>query len=244
MKTEKCAVISATMILILSLSSGLWAQGWSQAQPAQERSIRVQGEGRVTAVPDQAELQIQVSEDAAQAETASALAKSKMEKIFATLKASGIPDKDIQTMTYSVQPKMVYDKDGPKKDGYTVSNGIKVVVKKMDLAGKLLAAVIQDGANNVDGPNYTFSDPDKLKIEALKAAVQDAGDKASAMAQSAGVQLGPVYSVAQLSLNMPEPRPGGIRALSMNVSDNVPQVPLAAGENEVVAQVEVVYSLK
>ena len=208
-----------------------------------EKTIKVQGEGKTWAVPDQAELEVEIQEDGKDLDEISSLVQDKMEKIFSSIKSLGISEKDIQTTAYNVQPKMKYDKGETEKVGYTVSHKIRVVMKKIDDSGKVLEAVLKDGATNVDGPNFSFSDPTKLKIDALKSAVDDAHSKAEAMAQSAGVELGPVYSINQISVNMPV-RPSG-RVMAAGLAYDVASpVSVATGQNEVTAQVEVVYSLK
>jgi uncharacterized protein YggE len=164
-----------------------------------------------------------------------------METLFKTVLAFGISKKDIQTTSYSVQPKMKYTKGEMQKDGYTLSHKIKVVLKNVDLAGKVLKAVLKDGATQVEGPNFNFSDPSKLKIEALTAAVADAYAKAKAMAQTAGVALGPVDSISQMGLTMPVRPVGRIMAAAMSAGD---EETVATGQNEVTASVEVIYSLQ
>ena len=234
----------STLGLLLSF---LFLVGTIQPLRAEEnskdRTIRVTGEGKVTAVPDQAEINVTVEEEGVDLSTVSASAQDKMQKVMRTLKTSGIGDKDIQTTSYNIQPRMKYDKGESKRTGYTVSNSLKVVVKKIGDAGKILDAVANDGVSRVDGPSFGFSDPEKLQIDALKAAVRDAQAKAEALAQASGADLGKVFSINQTGSNMPSPRPlynarmmGGVAAAN--------EVPIAEGQNEVTAEVEVVYSLK
>ena len=74
--------------------------------------------------------------------------------------------------------------------------------------------------------------------------MEDAHAKADGIAQTAQVVLGKVYSITQTSLTMPTNRQGIGYAAASALSGANTQVPIATGENEVVAQVEVVYFVK
>ncbi len=238
--------IQQTMVVpCLAIALFLGASSFSRADEnsPKERTIRVTGEGKVAAVPDQAEINVQVQEEGTDLSDVSASAQDKMKKVFHTLKTFGIEDKDIQTTSYNIQPRMKYDKGESKRTGYIVSNSLKVVVKKIGDAGKILDGVSGDGVSRVDGPSFGFSDPKKLQIEALKAAVADAQAKAEALAQAAGADLGKVSSINQTGSNMPSPRPL-YAARMMGAVAAANEVPVAEGQDEVTAQVEVVYSLK
>lgn len=209
---------------------------------SKQRTITVSGEGKVRAVPDQAEMQFTVQEDGAKLKDVSAQVQTKMKSVFQVLKSYGITDKDSQTVSYNIQPKYKYDKSGnAAKIGYTVSNRVKVVLKDLDKAGDLLEAVTDAEVSEVDGPNFSFSDPAKLQIEAMKAAVADAQAKAEALAEASGAGLDKVFSITQTSASVPIL--GNALRSNLALAGNN-GVPIAAGQNEVTAQVEVVYSLK
>jgi uncharacterized protein len=231
---------------ILTGAVALAALGMISRTGAEEmsrgRTISVSGQGKVAAVPDQARLEFEVQAETVQLEEASSRAKGRMNEVLKAVKAFGIDGKDIQTVRYNVQPKYKYDKEGNenKQVGFTVSNRLRVVLKNLDLAGKVLEAVTKAGVSQIEGPSFGFADPSKLELQALKAAMEDARSKAEALAQSAGVDLGKVYSVSQSSVGMPSPRP--MMAMSMMKAGG--DVPIERGENEVTAQVEVVFTIK
>jgi len=231
------------LLLLIFLVTGIIDTAKADDAASKDRTVRVTGEGKVAAVPDQAEINVQVQEEGTDLATVSASAEDKMQKVFHTLKSFGIDAKDIQTTSYNIQPRMKYDRGESKKTGYIVSNGLKAVVKKIGDIGKILDAVSDDGVSRVDGPSFEFSNPEKLQIEALKAAVADAQAKAEALAQSAGADLGKVLSINQTASNMPGPRPMyAMRAMAGAAVAS--EVPIAEGQDEVTAQVEVVYTLK
>ena len=93
----------------------------------------------------------------------------------------------------------------------------------------------------VDGPTFGFAKPDQLQIDALKAAVTNAHAKAEALAEAAGAQLGPVYSIEQRCSSPPIVRP---MAMMEMAKYSAAPAPIEKGTNEVTAQVEVIYTLK
>jgi len=230
-KSLCCSMLLVATVPYVNAQENVW----------KERTVRVQGSGKAMAVPDQAQLEFEVAVEAVRLEDASAQAKVRMNDVLKAVKSFGVGEKEIQTLRYGVQPKYRYDKEGneSKQVGFTVSNRLRVILKNLDLAGKVLEAVTKAGVSQIEGPNFGFADPSKLEIAALKDAMRDAQAKAEALAQSSGAGLGKVLSIQQNSMGMPSPRTMVTMAFKANAD-----VPIEKGENEVTAQVEVVYSLK
>ncbi len=236
MISNKATLVAFAFFFILGISTIARAD----ENPPKQRTVQVTGEGKVTAVPDQAELDFEVQEEGANVEELTAKVNEKMEDVFEAVKSLGISDKDFKTVQYDVQPKYKYDNGESQRVGFTVSNRIHVVVKKIDQVGKLLDAVTEAGATQVEGPHLGFSDPTQLQIEALKKAAENAHAEAEALAEASGAELGKVFSITQTSSTLP-PRPMVFRA---NAAMADAEVPVAKGENDVTAEVEVVYTLK
>ncbi|HTA75690.1 MAG TPA: SIMPL domain-containing protein [bacterium] len=206
------------------------------------KNIKVSGEGKITAVPDEAIIQVTVKEEG---ETLNGLvekAKVQMNSLLASLKSFDIPKEDLQTTQYSVEPKYQYTKGTTKAIGYVVTNRLKVVLKDISKIDDVLGDMSNGDANQVEGPTFGFSDPAKLQLQALKAAVENAHSKAAVLAESAGAVLGPVYSIEQTGVNIPTFR-YAMSARAMADAAPAP-VPVEQGTDQVTAQIEVVYTLK
>lgn len=232
------------VVLMLSfLFLGISSQVKADDNGPKEPSIRVTGEGKVTAIPDQAEMEFQVQEDGPKLEEVTAEVRTKMKNVFKAIKDFGISDKDFQTVSYTIEPKYKYDKNdnATERIGYTVSNRVRVVLKDLDKAGEVLEAVTQAEVSEVEGPNFSFSDPAKLQLQALEAAVSDAHDKAQALAKASDSDLGKVFSINQTSAYVPRMVLGNLAPMAAETRS---EVPIAKGQNEVTAQVEVIYLLK
>src|ERR1035437_5606526 len=162
------------------------------------------GEGKVTAVPDQATVNAGVT---AQSQTV-ADAKNKVNeisnKIIGDLKKLGIADKDIKTTDYSISPNysnQIVPMGAPMMEntqqtisGYTVTQNLEIKVRPIEKANQVVDIATKDGANLVGGVNFTFSDQlsKSLESQATEQAVNNAKTKAQALAKVAGINLGKV----------------------------------------------------
>lgn len=116
-----------------------------------------------------------------------------------------------------------------------------MVLKDITKVGVILGALSNDDTAQLNGPIFGFSDPAKLQLEALKAAVESAHAKAEVLAEAADAQLGLVYSIEESSVNMPVVRP---MMMARMAEAGASAVPVEQGTDEVTAQVEVIYTLK
>jgi len=194
------------------------------------RTISVSGEGEIHAKPDSARLSAGVVSQAGAAAAALAANTAAMNRVFAALKASGIPDNKIQTSNFSVQPQypaLRPDATEPRTIiGYQVSNQVTVIVDDLSKLGPALDALVKSGANQLGGIAFSIADPKPFAERARGAAVADAMAKAKTLATAAGVNLGPLLSIQEGTAIRPVPvYGGGARALAAAAPP-----PVSAGE--------------
>ena len=72
-------------------------------------------------------------------------------------------------------------------------------------------------------------------------AVRDAKSRAEVLAQAAGVGVGPVRQISELSFAIPQPYH---MEMGFQAMDRAAQVPIATGEQEFQVTVQVVFGLK
>jgi uncharacterized protein YggE len=200
--------------------------------------IAVNGVGKVNAVPDAALLTLGVDANAASLGDATSDAARRMSAVVARIKSFGVSDDDIQTVTYSVDPRMAtadpLNRDAPPRIvGYHVANVVQVTVRKVPDAGPVLDAAVAAGANAVRGVRFTLADPAAAQSQARAAAVNDAQTKARQLAAAAGIKLGPVLSLRETSVSQPIP----MRAVSMAMRAEA-VTPIEAGQLEISVAVE------
>jgi uncharacterized protein YggE len=205
---------------------------------AQPRTIRVGGEGRASAAPDVAVVTVGVEAIGKDLTRTRADADARMRQVLATLKASGVDPKDVQTARYDVQLERPW-KDGQPGPitGYRVSNLARVRVRDLAKLGDVLDKVGAAGSNAVQGLTFEKEDSAPEKARALTDAVKEARSKAEALAKAAGVGLGDLQSVTE-SVQGPQPL-----AMRMELARGK-GTPVEAGEIEVRAVVELVFAIR
>ena len=211
---------------------------------SQQTGIWVNGEGKVTAVPDVAilSLGIQAQEiDVAQAQSEAAAA---MDNVMTALKAAGIAEKDTQTAYFNIQPVTKWDNDKQESItvGYMVTNTVTVKVRKVDQTGSVIDAVATAGGNltRVNSISFTIDDPTTYYAQARVKAVADAVAKAKTLADSAGVKLGkPTYITESTNTPYPIYRTD----MASGVATPKAETPISAGEMTITTNVQIAYAI-
>jgi uncharacterized protein YggE len=207
--------------------------------------IKVSGEGRATAAPDMATLQLSVVKDAKTAREALDANNKAIADVLAGLKQAGVAERDLQTSGFSIMPQYNYpqNSDGsnrpPELIGYQVVNGVSVRVRDLTKLGEILDKSVTLGVNQGGGIEFTNDKPEPVISEARKAAVADAINKARVLAEAAGVSLGRLIELSEQPAR-PEPIPV---ARSMAKEFAADQVPIATGESAYSVTVNVTFAV-
>ncbi|HOX60662.1 MAG TPA: SIMPL domain-containing protein [Candidatus Magasanikbacteria bacterium] len=160
-----------------------------------ERTITVQGMGKVTAKPDVAVTTMGMVASAKTVAEAQAKNTETMNKLILRLKELGVDSKDIQTTNYNIYPQYDYTPErGQTLRGYEVSQSVTVKVRDLDKANDVLGLAGEVGANNVSGLQFIIDDADKFKEEARGLALEKVWSKADALTKELGVSVVGVVS--------------------------------------------------
>jgi uncharacterized protein YggE len=169
--------------------------------------LDVSATGEVTRVPDLAIISAGVVTRSSTATGAIQDAANRMERVRAELKRAGIDDRDIQTSNVSLNPEYLYENNKPPKlVGYSASNTINVRFREIRNAGKILDALVREGANQINGPSLTIEQPQAALDEARTRAVAFGRARAELYARSLGLRVVRVVSVSE-SGGYPVPPP-------------------------------------
>lgn len=206
---------------------------------ATQRQITVTGEGSVATVPDMATINLGVTHQAKEAGAAMAATSQATANMLQRLAALGVEARDMQTSNLSLNPvwsnRNSSSSGNPRISGYVASNSVHVRVHDLTALGRVLDAVIAEGANDFNGLRFSVEDPDPLMDLARQKAVADAMARALLLTMAAGVTLGPVQSMSEH---------GGRRPVMMEMSAaRSNDVPIAAGEVSVSASVSMVFAI-
>jgi uncharacterized protein YggE len=161
-----------------------------------------------------------------------------MKQVFAALEKMGVPQKNIQTMNFSVSPQYSnpQNNEGARLTGYQVTNQVRLRLNDVAGLGRALDALVTAGANHMNGIDFAIQDPAPLLAKARADAIADARLRAETYARAAGVTLGPVLSISEGGEG---PRPMYRLMAAMAPAP----VPVAAGEETISADVTVVWEI-
>jgi hypothetical protein len=163
------------------------------------RSITVQSAGQVRVKPDR--LQVVLGVSLARSDPGEALAalSERLNLLAETLDQAGVPALDRRTTDLSLQPEWNRRGEGEGAGEHRGSASITVTVADFALASRLVAdagGAIGDSLT-VSGLKWLVADPAPARVEARRAAVEDATTIARQLAADAGVTLGPLRSILE-----------------------------------------------
>jgi uncharacterized protein len=210
---------------------------------SQTSGISVCGHGTANTNPNQAEIAVGVQASASTAEAARGQAARAMNAVLAALASQGVARADIQTDYFAIEPEYSYGSGSPYVTGYSASNNVTVTIHAVDKTGIIVDAVTQAGGNNVvvTGIQFSTGDPAQTLAQAQQNALDNAYQQAKKAASAAGVTLGAPLSI-QLDGCGGTSSIEAAASVSGRSSSN-PTTPIAPGQVEVTADVEVVYAI-
>ena len=217
---------------------------WAGPSTADERlaTISVTGQGTVVRSPDMASISVGVETAGASAGAAVAANSDAAAKIIIAAKAAGIDRADIQTRSFTVQPRyeqrqQVEAGSAPKITGYVVVNELALTCRNLMKLGALLDTLIGKGANRINAIRFELADESGARAEARTAAIANAREKARTYADAAGVKLGNILSISEGGGAVPRPP----MAAEMRMAASA--VPIEGGSTAVRASVMVVWEI-
>lgn len=184
------------------------------AQPPQPVPILLDGTrldvvatGEVSRVPDLARISAGVVSVAPTATAALAQNATQLASVRAALKRAGIADRDIQTSSINLYPDYRHDAQGsnPQIIGYRASNEVSVRFRDIANSGKILDALVAQGANQINGPMLTIDKPEAALDEARTQALANARARAELYAKALGKRVGRILSISEAGANYAPP---------------------------------------
>jgi uncharacterized protein YggE len=212
----------------------------AQAAPAQPPRIVTTGEAQVRVTPDRATILVGVQTRGLTAAAAGTSNARIQKAILDTLKAMGLPADQLATQSYSVNPEMQYPPSGGpgKVTGYTVSNVVRVELKRIEQVGPVVDASLAKGANQINSIQFSSSTASEARRAAMADAVRDARADAEALAKAAG---GSVGQVMEITSNSPPVRPMYGEVMMRSAAKADVATPIEPGEQVISAMVSVIW---
>jgi len=212
----------------------------TQVGEQQFKTISVTGSGTASIQADEATVTLGVQTEHASASEAVRLNAELMSAVIDAIKALGMTEEDMRTVSYSVYP--VYaEYDYRRIAAYRVENMIVVKIKDMDLIGDVIDEAAEKGANRIQGVSFGLSEEKQgeLSEEAYLAALDDAEGKAELIADRLGLTITGVLYITESTYQPYQP----YSDYSINLMGEVrAPTPIIEGKLSVSVTVHVVYS--
>lgn len=203
-------------------------------------SLIVTGSATVDSEADQVEISLSVVTEAKKSLDAAEENNHKAAQILEALRAAGLDAKEVSTGHFTIFP--VYSANNQQRiTGFRVENSIRIESKKMALAGDLIQAAVDAGANQVQSVEFTLSDRRAARADAVRQAVLNARAEANAAAGAAGVSISGIRRI-NVNQQFDQPRPFGAARFALQADGSQPP-PLVAGNVSVVASVTVEFDI-
>jgi len=213
--------LAALAVAGVAYSSPVASIGTTDAQ----NTLSVVGNAELSVQPDTVKVVVGTSVLDVSVQTATATAATNINRAIDAIKALGIPESQIETVSYSINAEYRWIKDEQVLVGYRVIHTLQVTYNGTDLgktAGKIIDACVSNGLNYVGGVYFTVSDAvlSTLQSQALQLAVSNAQSKANTIASALNVNIVGVQQVSE-SYYSPQPlyniRPTFAEGISTNI---------------------------
>jgi len=204
-----------------------------------QRVIAVSGVGEVTAVPDQASVGFSVDTVNMDAQKAVSENNAIVSKFKEELIKMGISEKEIKTTSYNFFKDYDYSSEREERKfiGYRLINSFDVKVKEIDKVAAVLNKAVENGITGMDGVDFSVSNEKALYSEALKLAVEDAGQKAKTIAGSLNVAVKSPARIVESSMGGYDNRLYMEKSSVMNAAGSISQ-----GELKITANISAEYT--
>ncbi|HXH01645.1 MAG TPA: SIMPL domain-containing protein [Xanthomonadaceae bacterium] len=234
-------LLSCLLAIGCSPMSGT-AQTPAHAFPADGTLLSVSAQAEARRVPDVATLSAGVVTQAADANTALRENAEQMSRVVAAIKAAGIAERDVQTSGISVQPQYRYAENQPPKiTGYQASNTVNLKVREIGKLGRVLDALVAQGANQVNGPSFEIDKPEPAYDEARRAALDKAKARAAMYAEALDLRVRRIVSINEGGGGFQPPMPM-MRTQAMDAMASK-ETSVSPGENTLSVSLDVVFEL-
>ena len=195
----------------------------------------------VEAEPDIATVGAGVTTQARTAVEAMRTNATAMQAVIDRIKRLGIAERDIQTTGINLGAMYDYNQQTQRQvfRGYQASNRVSVKLREIERTGPVLDALVEAGATDLSGPNWSIDDDTAAKAQARRAAMETANAQAQDYARMAGFNSVRLLEINEsLAPSRPMPMMRGAQAEAADAS-----TPVQPGLVEAGVTVTVTYEL-
>ncbi len=253
-------VLLALALYLIALSLNAFKQfAFIGADIPPLATVTVQGEGKAVVVPDTARFTFAVAAEAETAAEAQEAMTRSLNAVMAYLRDElGIPSRDIKTLSYTLTPRYEWrSRDQrclgaipcpPLPDrrrelvGFEARTSVQAKTKDFDLARRAVGNLAAKGATSISEVSFVVEHPEEFAAQARTEAIEQAKERAQAIARALGVSLGRVVRYEEGG-NRPVPIFQVQREEAAGAGE-APVPDLTPGETTIQRQVTITYELR
>ncbi len=238
-------LLPGALAALALVSAATLLPGSARAQTAPP-GITVRGQGTVSARPDIATITLGATVRRDTAGNAFQRAEEMIAALTATLKAAGIAERDIQTRQFTLQPEYGRSTDGPAPVvGWRAIHTISVKLRDFDRIGATIDTAVRSLGDEatIQGISFGIEDTTAFARRARAAAYADARAKAEEYASAAGVRLGRVIVLDEISSPASTPETSPVADGRGGAVASMP-AQIAPGELSLTVIVEVTWAIE
>jgi uncharacterized protein YggE len=245
--TMRRTFVTASTFLLLGLTT-LAVPASAQTPAPTMSTVVTAGESVLKVAPDQAWVMVSVETRDTKGPEARRLGAVAMTSVMAALKKTGLPTDAIQTTGFALHPEYDYTNGKQRMKGFIVSNQLQVRIDDVNAVADVLDAVAglalpASSTATIGGLRFDLKDRAGLERKALTQAVQDATERAKAMAQGAGMTVGRIVRIEEGGAQPMMKFESQPMMMSARAGDAV-STPIAPSDIEVRARVALTVEIK
>jgi uncharacterized protein YggE len=240
-----------TVLVAAALLTGCAGRAFAQTETPPtpgatpvNRTLTVNGSGRVYMVPDIAYITIGVHTEGESASEAVQENSTQAQAVVDALRGEGIAEADIQTNNFSIYPQQQFDDQGRPTGEvrFSVDNSVYVTIRNIENVGDILDTAVSAGANSINGIQFDVENKTEFLADAREAAVADARAKAQDLAEAAELTLGEIQSISEYTSGGPTPM-FDMRA-GAEMAQAAASIPVNPGQILLTLEVNVVFGIE
>ncbi|GIM27603.1 SIMPL domain-containing protein [Clostridium polyendosporum] len=201
-------------------------------------NMKINGVGTVKVEPNVAVVNLSVITENINLKVAQEENAIKSTAVINELHQMGIPNKQIRTASYNIEPQYDYVDGKQIFRGYKVTNTLSVTIKNITKVGEVIDRATSSGVNRVDNIIFTVEDTSIYYNQALNLAIKNAVQKAVEIGNSLGVDVDKTPSkITEESYS------SAFEEVSM-MKLAAPTTPILPGQINITARIEAIFNYK
>ena len=211
---------------------------------ARETMLAVHASATTRTTPDLAIVTLGVTARGATAAAAQQAQNTQMERVLGAARSAGAQEPDIQTVGFSLEPQYAYARgQAPRITSYISRNIVSIRIRELNAVSALIDATVAEGANELQGIQFTYQDEEASREAARTQALEAARQRAERYAEAAGMRVLGIRSIIEPGSLLPPDRRRDGFALGA-VVEQASAASVNPGQLDNPASVTVVFALR